>query len=251
MSLSQIIFDDYSTDGKMSAAQFSKMCFAKNYEGIDEAELDAAFVRLDANGDGSLEYQEFLDWWKLQDNRQEELHYQNPEEKKRITKARGSFLECTKGATSMSPEQFRLKCYANGYCLSDEELEEAFAELDKDQSGEIEFAEYLRWRNMDDRFAHCQQLGNEHASYIRQVAEFFRQYDADLKGYLSVAQFSELYQGMVDAGDVTEVSMPLDTVLKELDVAGSGVVKLNDFVKWYSASAEEYVQAEDEDEQEE
>merc|ERR1712060_317795 len=111
-----------------------------------------------------------------------------------------SFFAGTGGLGVMTPEQFRLKCYQNGYCLSDEELDEAFALLDKTGRGEVDFADYYRWRQHDDRFSHLERHSSDYAEYIRQVSWYFRQYDTDLKGFLSLEQFYELWEGLEDAG---------------------------------------------------
>lgn len=82
----------------------------------------------------------------------------------------------------------------------------------------------------DDRFAHL-QFNDDNAVYIHQIAEFFRMYDTNLRGCLTLDQFSPLYESLVDAG---RVQAPLTDVLKVLDKGGKGIVKLNDFVGWYS-----------------
>lgn len=134
----------------------------------------------------------------------------------------------------MTPDQFRLKCYIAGYFISDEELDEAFAALDKMGSGEVVFADYLRWRQRDDRFAGFQQQSNAYVNYCRQVADVFRYYDSSLKGYLDMEQFAQLYEYLKLAGEVTA---PLETVLDELDSDGEGTIQLNGFVAWYTQAS--------------
>jgi len=231
--MSQIIFDEFAVDDRISAAGFKQLCARKEYEDLTEEEIDAAFVRLDTDCSGYLEYDEFLQWWKVQDqchgDRQDELRFRSEEEKKKVHTACVSFLRGTGGEETMTPEQFRLKCYIAGYCLSDEELEDAFKHLDKENTGGVSFVDYLRWRKDDDRFAHLQHHDDESA-YFRQVIEFFRQYDTELKGYLDINQFSELYTSIVEAGWLT---VPVENALRELGVMDGHVVKLNEFVRWY------------------
>lgn len=84
----------------------------------------------------------------------------------------------------------------------------------------------------DDRFAHLQHDDwDEKAAYIHQIAEFFRTYDAELRGFLSQHQFSPLYESLVEAGSVES---PIEEVMRELDPDDEGIVKLNDFVRWYA-----------------
>eukprot|EP00929_Paragymnodinium_shiwhaense_P031771 TRINITY_DN17731_c0_g2_i5.p1 TRINITY_DN17731_c0_g2~~TRINITY_DN17731_c0_g2_i5.p1 ORF type:complete len:260 (+),score=69.23 TRINITY_DN17731_c0_g2_i5:95-874(+) len=233
-ALSQIVFDQYSEGGYMTAEQLKRLCKDKDFD-CEEVELDAAFVRMDADETGFIEYPEFLEWWKKQDeygDRMEALRYQSPEEKHRVQRARSSFLAITGGLNFMTREQFQ------GYCLSEWELDDAMQELDKDGSGYVEFNEYLRWRVKDDRFAHLQHKDDEdeQSAYIHQVVEFFRQYDAELKGFLTVEQFSPLYDSLVEAGDVTA---PLEECLAQVDSNGDRQVSLNEFIKWYATAYQE------------
>eukprot|EP00928_Gymnodinium_smaydae_P008143 TRINITY_DN1294_c0_g1_i1.p1 TRINITY_DN1294_c0_g1~~TRINITY_DN1294_c0_g1_i1.p1 ORF type:complete len:251 (+),score=45.42 TRINITY_DN1294_c0_g1_i1:42-794(+) len=233
--LSQIVFEQYGEDGKMSLVQFKRMCSDKNYEGMAVGELEAAFVRLDTSQSGYLDYNEFLTWWRTQEegkDRVQELRYRTGSEGARVMNARASFLVCTGGREYMTREEFRIKCYVSGYCLSEEELDEAVALLDKDGDEKIDFSEYLRWRQNDDRFAHIQHdESDEAAAYIRQVGEFFRVYDVKLTGYLDVEHFAPLHESLVEAGEITK---SLEDVIKEVDLDGDGRISLNEFVYWYS-----------------
>lgn len=234
-SLSQIIFDQYSCDGSMSFEQFQYLCEDKGFGGIEEEELGAAFVRMSGKSKG-IQYPEFLDWWKTQDDRQTGLRFRSEEEKEMVQRAKKSFFQGTGGCTRMTRDDFQLKCYHAGYCLSEEELEEAFRELDKDGSGEIDFPEYLRWRQGDNRFAHLlHDASDEHSDYIRQVGDFFRGYDWELKGYLSVEAFRPLYDILVEQGEVTEC---YEKVIEQVDTNGDGQVSLNEFIKWYAETWE-------------
>lgn len=153
-----------------------------------------------------------------------------------VQRAKKSFFQGTGGCTRMTRDDFQLKCYHAGYCLSEEELEEAFRELDKDGSGEIDFPEYLRWRQGDNRFAHLlHDASDEHSDYIRQVGDFFRGYDWELKGYLSVEAFRPLYDILVEQGEVTEC---YEKVIEQVDTNGDGQVSLNEFIKWYAETWE-------------
>jgi len=234
VNMSEIEFNKFAQNGKMTISLFKEMCSKKNYEDFDAEEIEAAFVRLNTSASGYITYQEYLVWWKTgifdDSQRHMGLKFQSLQEKNEVTRARCSFMEGTGGFDGMTQEQFRLKCYIAGYCLSDEELEDAFLLIDKDNDGRVDFIEYLRWRMQDDRFTHLQQE-NENDVYIHQIAEFFRMYDTLLKGYLSVEQFTPLYESLVDAG---RVQAPLEEIVELLDADGKQIVKLNDFVIWYS-----------------
>lgn len=235
LGLCGIVFNKFSCDGQMTVAQFKRMCEAQKYEEVAEEEMDAAFVRLDASETGFIKYEEFAEWWNAQASRAEadrelDLKFRDDKERKFVTSARKSFMVGTLGMDVMTSEQFHLKCYLAGYCLSDEELDEAFSSLDKDSSGTIDFAEYLRWRKRDDRFTHLQYEDNERSEYVRTIGEFFRQYDTNLTGFLTIEQFTPLYESLVEAG---ELESSLETALSEVDPESIGKVSLNEFLKWY------------------
>merc|ERR1719454_867163 len=233
-TLSEIEFKKYAPNGKMYLSEFKQLCRDKSYDDVCEEEIDAAFLRLSTGDLGYLTYAEFLVWWKsgvFDDmQRQDALKFRSQEEKEAVIKARSSFMEGTGGSDGMTKEQFRLKCYIAGYCLTEEELDEAFQSIDKDDNGNVDFIEYLRWRMQDDRFAHL-QFNDDNAVYIHQIAEFFRMYDTNLRGCLTLDQFSPLYESLVNAG---RIQAPLSEVLKDLDNGGEGVLKLNHFVSWYA-----------------
>lgn len=267
-TLSKIIFDDFADNGKMSAAQFRRVCRQKlDYTDVDNVDLDAAFVKINTSGIGFIRYDEFLEWWKLQDNRHVDALL-SPEERRSVRDAQSSFQAETGGASTMTKEQFKLQCYNAGYCLSDQELSKAFKELDSQGRGAIEFSDYLRWWRKDKRFGHLSQRprmsvkldvgqtadmrprfesvrDNEDGASdsdseedtsldetgIHQVASYFRKYDSGLTGFLSVEQFNPLYENLLE---VDAVSAPLEDVLRQIGgKAGAHCVSLNDFTKWY------------------
>ncbi|CAK9098384.1 unnamed protein product [Durusdinium trenchii] len=225
----------YANEGTMSFEQFQLMCEDKGFGDLEEEEVAAAFVRMSGAKIG-IDYTTFLDWRKTQDDRQSGLRFRSEEEKEMVHRAKKSFFAGTGGCTRMTKEDFQLKCYFAGYCLSQEELEEAFRELDKDGSGYIDFPEYLRWRQGDNRFAHLfHDASDEHSEYIRQVGDFFRAYDEELKGQLSVEQFRPLYESLVEQGEVSEC---FENVIQQVDTNGDGQVSLNEFIKWYAETWE-------------
>lgn len=230
-----IVFNKFSCDGQMTVSQFKRMCEAQKYEDISEAEIDAAFVRLDKSETGYLPYEEFAEWWNAEASRAEAdrelgLKFRDDSERRFVSSARKSFFVGTAGNDEMTADQFQVKCYLSGYCLSDEELEEAFSLLDKDGSGSIDFSEYLRWRKQDDRFQHLQFEDNDRSEYVHTVGEFFRQYDTDLTGFLTIEQFTPLYESLLENG---EVESSLEAALTEVDPESTGSISLNEFLKWY------------------
>lgn len=233
-ALSQIVFDQYSSGGKMTCKQLQNMCKDKGFEDVDEDEVTAAFVRI-SNDSGFIGYSEFISWWQLQDERQRGLMFKSEEERQSVQKIKQSFFVGTDGSDSMDKNAFQVKCYLAGYCLGEEELQEAFSLLDTDSSGFIDFPEYLRWRQQDNRFAYLVDANEDRVEYLNQVGGFFRAFDHSLRGRLSLEQFRPLYDSLVDQGEVQE---SFENVIKEVNADQDGYVSLNAFVKWYSGTWE-------------
>lgn len=233
-ALSRIVFDQYSSNGKMTCKQLQLMCKDKGFEDVEEDEVTAAFVRM-SNDSGFVGYDEFLSWWQLQDERQRGLRFKSEEERRCVEKIKQSFFVGTDGSDTMDKNAFQVKCYLAGYCLGEEELLDAFSLLDTDSSGFIDFPEYLRWRQQDNRFAHLVDADEDRVEYLNQVGGFFRAFDHGLKGRLTLEQFRPLYDSLVDQGEVQE---SFENVIKEVNADRDGYVSLNAFVKWYAGTWE-------------
>lgn len=213
--------------------EFKRLCNTRlKYTDVDDVDFAATFVQLDVDNKGSLSLEQFQQWWKMHDQRHAALKSDNENEKPKIERIKKSFFLGTGGFGHMTPEQFRLKCYVSGYCLSDDELAEAFDKLDKDKSGTVDFIEYYRWRRQEDRFAYLQHDDEDDAvgAYVHQVADYFRIYDTELKGYLDREHFEPLYQHLLEHEQVDE---PLASVMESVDLDNDGRISLNEFLRWY------------------
>eukprot|EP00913_Durusdinium_trenchii_P032406 g30342.t1 len=221
---SALVITRYANEGTMSFEQFQLMCEDKGFGDLEEEEVAAAFVRMSGAKIG-IDYTTFLDWWKTQDDRQSGLRFRSEEEKEMVHRAKKSFFAGTGGCTRMTKEDFQLKCYFAGYCLSQEESSVA-----RD--------------SRDNRFAHLfHDASDEHSEYIRQVGDFFRAYDEELKGQLSVEQFRPLYESLVEQGEVPllrgfNARLGFENVIQQVDTNGDGQVSLNEFIKWYAETWE-------------
>lgn len=235
----------------MAFAQFQEMCEAQGYdECVDGDEITAAFGRLDVDTSGSIEYPEFLEWWRTEYGQAEEpetwqtehrcsfkramaLKFQSEGERELVRTARDSFVEgLGAGIGALDKERFRLQCYLQGYCLSQDELDRAFDAVDLDGSGSVDFTEYFLWFRRDDRFQHLLHGSDEKATLIRQTGEFFMHYDTNWTGLLDAEQFSKLHQSLLDNGCASE---SLEEAMAQADVNGDGQISLNEFLRWYCA----------------
>ncbi len=64
-NLSRVVFDKYDRDasGGIDSSEFRDMCYDLGHA-LSDAEYVLALQLLDANGDGRIEYSEFVSWWK-------------------------------------------------------------------------------------------------------------------------------------------------------------------------------------------
>lgn len=254
MPVSQTVFEKYSEDGRMTCSQLKAMLEEQGYtEVIRDEEIDAAFIRLDKDESGTLCYPEFLEWWRAEyepkfpepapGEWEEPVSYQRSMGLKFLSRmestltreAKSEFMQATDNSTVMTRETFHRHCYLNGYCLSADEVDLAFEELDKDGSGGVDFSEYLRWWRKDDRFKHLpQDESQEMKDWVRQVSDYFRQYDEDFSGYLNEEQFTRMFKE-----SLSDWGLSLEDVLAQCDVNHDGRISLNEFIVWYAGSQEE------------
>jgi len=70
--LSKIVFDKYDTDkcGSISVSEFGHMCMELG-TALSPEQLDAAVKVLDKDGNGTIEYEEFLPWWTKEERMRE------------------------------------------------------------------------------------------------------------------------------------------------------------------------------------
>jgi len=245
-SLGEVIFNDFSSQGRMYPEQFERLCATRlKYTDVDDVEIAAAFVQLDSDNEGHLSLDKFQRWWKMNDGRHDNLKSASEDEKQEIERIRKSFFNSTGGFGHMTPEQFQMKCYVSGYCLSEQELAEAFDKLDKDNSGSVDFIEYFRWRRLDNRFEHLQHDDEDDAvaAYVHQVADYFRIYDTELKGFLDREHFEPLYQHLLEHD---QVDQPIASVMEAVDSDNDGQVSLNEFIRWYLKDVADFASDDDE-----
>uniref|UniRef100_A0A182FHY9 EF-hand domain-containing protein n=1 Tax=Anopheles albimanus TaxID=7167 RepID=A0A182FHY9_ANOAL len=101
-----------------------------------------------------------------------------------------------------------------GHKLTEEELEEVIEEYDEDESGQLEFDEFVA-------LASCYVTPEEDYESLRaELREVFMMYDKDAKGYLPVEEFKAILREL--DGEVPEDE--LDEIVDEIDADGSGTV---------------------------
>jgi len=145
-------FDKFSKDGRMDVHQFTDFCKEnKKAYALEEPEIVAAFVKLDDDNTGYIEFAEFQRWCRLQDGRAGHLRFESAAMQRRVSDAWEAFKREV-GSRKMSELQFELHCCKNGMHKQGAHLRTIFQSLDKDSDKNIDFSEYLRWRLKDSPF---------------------------------------------------------------------------------------------------
>merc|ERR1719487_1859657 len=106
-------FDKFSKDGRMDVHQFTDLC-KENGKAYALPEIVAAFVELDDDHTGYIEFAEFQRWCRLQDGRAEYLRFESAAMQQRVSDAMEAFKLEVGSRMCMSEVQFELHCCKNG-----------------------------------------------------------------------------------------------------------------------------------------
>ena len=168
MAVSRIIFDKYDTDsdGSITKDQFQSLSYNLGHH-LEGETLEAAWVVLDSNGNGTVSFDEFLSklllrlfyfsiffisyyifwlgWWR-KDDRWGSLEL-TEEQIQLLNQVHDIFRGYdTDNSGQLEKEEFR-NCYVGlidaGIQLGD--FEEAFEQLDSERNGVIDYNEFVRW----------------------------------------------------------------------------------------------------------
>lgn len=102
-----------------------------------------------------------------------------------------------------------------GHEVDDEELDEVMEEFDEDESGEIEFSEFIK---LAEEFVEPEQDYNEMKKELREI---FMMYDKESRGFIPVADFKSILKEL-------EPELPdpeAEQIVNELDTDGSGTIE--------------------------
>lgn len=102
-----------------------------------------------------------------------------------------------------------------GHEVDDEELDEVMDEFDEDESGEIEFSEFIK---LAEEFVEPEQDYNEMKKELREI---FMMYDKESRGFIPVADFKSILKEL-------EPELPdpeAEQIVKELDTDSSGTIE--------------------------
>mmetsp|Transcript_3877 Transcript_3877/g.5942 ORF Transcript_3877/g.5942 Transcript_3877/m.5942 type:complete len:176 (-) Transcript_3877:52-579(-) len=146
--LSKVVFHKYDKDqsNSIDAKELKSACYDMGHYLSDE-EIAAAVHKLDSDGNGTIDYEEFKTWWKG-NGRFEKLVLDDAVQTS-IKNCVAYFRYFDKdNSGDISADEFRdlhKDLVKNGYGahLSDEESD--LTTLDKDGDGQIDFNEYISW----------------------------------------------------------------------------------------------------------
>ncbi|KCV70930.1 hypothetical protein H696_01876 [Fonticula alba] len=145
--LSKRVFHRYDADGSNSIDkfEFQQMALSMGHF-MTQTQTDLTFRSIDTSGDGQISYDEFLVWWR-QSDRFDQFEKMSPEDEDILKNCVDFFLYFDKDRSGvLSREEFRnlhnTLIERKFYNLT---FDKAFAELDQDNSGTVEFNEYISW----------------------------------------------------------------------------------------------------------
>lgn len=102
-----------------------------------------------------------------------------------------------------------------GEPVDQEALEEVMDEYDEDESGEIEFAEFIKLAS------HFVEPEEDYEKVKAQLREIFILYDKEEKGHIPVADFKLILKEL----DPDVSNNDLDEMVKEIDTDASGTIE--------------------------
>ncbi|PRP73129.1 calcium-dependent protein kinase 21 [Planoprotostelium fungivorum] len=144
--LSKLIFEkaDKDKSGALNYQEFHDMCYEMGYY-LSETELKTAIKLIDSDSNGTVEYKEFLEWWrtenrfgkmKLTDEQLQLLNLASNYFRHFDTDKSGSLDK--KEFIGLHKDLVRLK-YTN------KPVDKVMEEIDLSRDGKIQFNEYIDW----------------------------------------------------------------------------------------------------------
>ena len=212
---------DVNGDGAMDKDEMKQMMSSAAGKTISSGEVDALFKKGDIDGDGQIDMQEFI---KLMFPTSADALAKLQSKFKSINDIKSAFRKCdSDGDGHISLDE--LKSMMSGF--SGAEVNAVFALGDKDQSGGIDFCEFIAM--MIPNSGCILRKISSHFNSINEVMDGFNKIDANGDGAISR---QELKTGL-KLND-TE----LDTVFALGDIDQDGEISLSEFVRLMCPAAE-------------
>jgi len=119
-------------------------------------------------------------------------------------------------------------CLEMGTMLTPEQLEVALKVMDSDGNGTIEFDEFEKWWNSEDRFGKMQRTPEE-IEYLQGAYAKFASFDKDGNGTIERNEFDDLH-AMLVAEQYTTHSVEDDWT--DMDKDASGFISFAEYNEW-------------------
>ncbi|XP_070497168.1 troponin C, isoallergen Bla g 6.0101-like [Chironomus tepperi] len=125
-----------------------------------------------------------------------------------------------KGAINLDVVKIILELLT-GEAVDEDELDEVMEEFDEDESGEIEFAEFVK---LASNFVEPEEDYETMKSKLRDLFVF---YDREQRGYIPAADF----KGILKELDPEMPDSEIDEMVKEIDADSSGTIEFDEFIE--------------------
>jgi len=129
---------------------------------------------------------------------------------------------------SIGVNELHALCMEMGVDMSPEQLEVAVKVMDSDGNGTIEFDEFEKWWNSEDRFGKMQRTPEE-IEYLQGAYAKFVSFDQDGNGTIERNEFDDLH-AMLVAEQYTTHSVDDDWT--DMDKDASGYISIAEYNEW-------------------
>jgi len=129
---------------------------------------------------------------------------------------------------SISSNELHALCMEMGYELKPEQLEVAIKVMDNDGNGTIEFDEFEKWWNSDDRFGTMQRTAEE-VEYLQSAYAKFVSFDQDGNGTIEREEFTALHAMLVEEQYTTH---DVEDDWNDMDKDASGSISFAEYNEW-------------------
>jgi len=135
---------------------------------------------------------------------------------------------------SISTKELHALCMEMGYELNPEQLEMAIKVMDTDGNGTIEYDEFEKWWNTEDRFGKMQRTPEE-IEYLQSAYAKFVSFDTDGNGTIERGEFDALHAMLVEEKYTTH---EVDDDWSDMDKDNSGSISFAEYNEWLISRAE-------------
>lgn len=100
--------------------------------------------------------------------------------------------------------------------------------IDKNGSGKIDYEEFMKWYQTEDRFGKL-HLDEKQMEAIQRATAYFKYFDKDSSGSVNRSEFEKLHADLVKNRFTTH---SLEDCLATLDANNDGQVQFNEYMDW-------------------